>query len=98
MPSSRLIGRERDLARIRDLLRQEHVRLLTLSGMGGIGKTKLALEAAWQAQDDLPDGARFVDLAQCRDASGVESAISSAIDIRTTGRRPPVDALKRALQ
>jgi predicted ATPase len=93
-----LIGRDQDLLRVREALLSDQVRLLTLSGIGGIGKTRLAVEVATTLRAEIADGARFVDLAQCRDTSAVLSAISSAIDLRHTGRRPLVDALKRRLQ
>src|SRR5581483_10136395 len=63
------VGRERELSEVLGLLRQEDVRLLTLTGVGGIGKTRLALQAASDAFDRFPDGVYWVPLAPVRDAA-----------------------------
>jgi predicted ATPase len=73
-----LVGRERELAEILDLLRSS--RLLTLTGAGGSGKTRLAIQAAAEATDDFPDGAWFVSLASLRDAELVGPTIAAAVD------------------
>jgi non-specific serine/threonine protein kinase len=58
---SSFVGRDRELAELKPLLSQ--VRLLTLTGVGGCGKTRLAIELTGTAQDHFPDGVWFVDLA-----------------------------------
>jgi hypothetical protein len=74
-----LIGREQEVAELRDLLRREEIRLVTLSGAGGSGKTSLALEVARSLADDFADGAVVVELAPIRDPSLVPAAIATAL-------------------
>src|SRR5438067_5330746 len=57
VPPTALLGRERELAAVADLLQRENLRLLTLTGPGGVGKTRLALEVARLVQDRMPAGA-----------------------------------------
>jgi hypothetical protein len=64
-----LLGREREVAEIADLLRREDVRLLTLTGTGGTGKTRLALQSAAELIDEFEDGVFFVALAPVSDPS-----------------------------
>jgi len=75
------VGREGELARIGERLVDPAVRLLTLVGPGGIGKTRLALRAARQVQARFSGGAVFVDLSAARDTGGVIGAIGRAIGL-----------------
>jgi transcriptional regulator with XRE-family HTH domain len=68
-PATPLVGRERELAEVRGLLTQRDMRLLTFTGIGGVGKTRLAVEVAREAAENLPDGAAFVGLAALSDAA-----------------------------
>lgn len=87
-PVTRLIGRERDLEKVVGLLTTEGRRLVTLTGPGGIGKTRLALAAGRDLEISFPDGIAFVDLAPLRDPRLVISAIANALGIRDTGEAP----------
>ena len=78
----RLIGREQEAALIVSLLQQREVRLMTLTGPGGVGKTRLAEQAATALSDAFSDGVVFVDLASVNDPTGVPSAIAQALELR----------------
>jgi predicted ATPase/class 3 adenylate cyclase len=85
------VGRERELAEVRQLVDQ--ARLVTLTGSGGTGKTRLALQVAAAASDAFPDGTWFVPLATLSDAALVPSAIASTIGVAEHPGEPPLDAL-----
>ncbi|HZU77899.1 MAG TPA: AAA family ATPase, partial [Dehalococcoidia bacterium] len=86
VPLTRLIGRERELAELAELLAGN--RLLTLTGAGGTGKTRLAIEVACAALPGFPDGVFFVDLAPLRDPGQVASAVAQALGVRETPGGP----------
>jgi predicted ATPase/transcriptional regulator with XRE-family HTH domain len=80
-----LIGREREVAAVGLFLQQPGVRLLTLTGPGGIGKTRLALQVAEELQDKFADGVYLVSLAPVRDPALVLSTIVQALGLKSTG-------------
>jgi predicted ATPase/DNA-binding SARP family transcriptional activator len=95
-PTNRTIGRAGDVQAVVERLRGG-VRLLTLTGSGGVGKTRLALEAAWAVEPDFADGAWFVSLAAIRRARDVPGAIVSALSIVVLAGEPAEGAVDRWL-
>ena len=90
---SSFIGRQREIADVRGLLAR--ARLLTLCGMGGLGKTRLALQAAAEAMDAYPDGVWLVELAPLSDAWRVPQAAASAMGVHEEAGRTVAQALER---
>jgi predicted ATPase len=81
-PSSELIGRDAEVARLITLLEEPATWLVTLTGPGGIGKTRLALAVAEAMQDRLPDGAIFIDLSAVMKAADTVPAVAQALGLR----------------
>ncbi|MDQ4128173.1 MAG: helix-turn-helix domain-containing protein, partial [Actinomycetota bacterium] len=98
VPPTPLLGRERELGEIRAFLRE--VRLLTLTGVGGVGKTRLALGAARAslAAGTFPEGVVFVGLASLGDASLVIPTVARSLGVREVGSQPPLEALRAHLR
>jgi predicted ATPase/DNA-binding CsgD family transcriptional regulator len=93
-----LIGREREVAAASTLLARPEVRFLTLTGTGGVGKTRLALAIASQVEDSFPDGVFFVSLASIQDADLVLPTIAQALGLQGSSTPTPLDLLQAALQ
>jgi predicted ATPase/class 3 adenylate cyclase len=81
---SEFVGREAELKEIGERLKDESVRLLTLTGPGGIGKTRLAIRAAANETDTFEDGVLFVDLSSIRDSGSALAAVAGAVGMTET--------------
>src|SRR5262249_21334012 len=90
-------GREHDLAEMAALLRGGS-RLVTLTGPGGVGKTRLGIEVAGELLDAFADGVFLVELAPLSDAALVASLIAQVLGVQELGRRTPIEGLRDYLR
>ncbi len=93
---TRFIGRQRELAAVRSLVSQ--TRLTTLSGPGGIGKTRLALEVARDCLDQYADGVWLVEFASISDPQLIPQTVASALDLREQRARSMIDSIAGYLE
>jgi len=97
-PLTPLIGRQQEVATACAMLRRAQVRLLVLTGPGGIGKTRMALQIAANLRQDFPAGVCFVSLEPLRDPALVAPTIANALGLRESARESVLDQLKGSLR
>ncbi len=97
IPSTALIGREREIASVLQLLRRSDVQMLTLSGPPGVGKTRLAAAVASMLDDEFRSGSLFVNLAAIRDPELLEHTLIQHLKITRFSALPPRERLARHL-
>ena len=92
------VGREKEVAAAKELLLRQDVRLVTVTGPGGIGKSRLAVEVASGLVERFPSGIHFVPLSSLRDPDLIASVIVQTLGIREAGGQSPFEILKKHLQ
>jgi predicted ATPase/class 3 adenylate cyclase len=97
IPATPFLGRERELVEVVGLLTRDDVRLLTLTGPGGTGKTRLALQAAAEASESFPDGVYWVPLAPLREPALILSSLARALAVSDEPGTPLEDTLSAHL-
>ena len=98
LPLTPFVGREHEIATLVALSRRPEVRLLTLTGPGGVGKTRLALAVADRLAADFPDGAGFVSLAPVVHPNLVAPSVAQVLGLRESGHEPLVARLQAFLR
>ncbi|MEV4623473.1 DUF4062 domain-containing protein [Asanoa sp. NPDC049573] len=91
VPPNPLLGRRAEQRALRDLLTDDDVRLVTLTGPGGVGKTRLAIEVGATLSGSFADGVRFADLSAISDPSLVGAALAQSLSLRTMPNRSAAD-------
>jgi predicted ATPase/tRNA A-37 threonylcarbamoyl transferase component Bud32 len=97
-PSTAFVGRAKELEAIRQLMLRTDVRLITVTGPGGIGKSRLAIEVARSMKDYFTAGAYFVALAAVNDPGAISLTIAQTLGLPETRGLPPLDILKEYLR
>src|SRR5947209_7919525 len=93
-----LVGREAELESVHRLLRDTHSRLLTFTGPGGVGKTRLAVEIAQDLMDQFTDGVYIVELAPITDPALVLNSIAQTLKLREVAGQPVLALLQEYLR
>jgi predicted ATPase/Tfp pilus assembly protein PilF len=95
---TRLIGRSREVEDLCALLRRDDVRLVTLLGPGGTGKTRLAVQAGWELREHFADGVWFVHLTEVRDPGRVIPTLAQILNVADDGSKPLVECVQEYLR
>ncbi len=95
---TRFVGREKEVTAARELLMRPDVRLVTVTGPGGIGKTRLAVEVASGLVEGFPGGTYFVPLSALTDPGLIASVVVQTLGMREAGSQSPLEILKKKLQ
>ena len=94
IPATPLLGRERELASIAEVVRNKETRLVTLTGTGGIGKTRLALELVRRLSPEFQHGSAVATIANVRDPALVAGAILEALEVPEVGPNPEEELIR----
>lgn len=97
-PLTSLVGAEESVATVVEILKRPNIRLLTLTGLGGVGKTRLALTAGRRLVDDFRDGVFFIPLEALNDPAFLVNQITHFLNIETDGAQSLIDTLKTCLR
>jgi len=97
-PTTRLFGRERELAQIAERLARSDGRLVSLIGIGGIGKTASAIHAGYAQAENYRDGIFFIDLSSVQSAKEIAPVIAASLGIRLSSEKPSPEQLIHALR
>ena len=98
LPLTSFVGRVREVAAVAELVRRPGVRLVTLTGPGGVGKTRLAIRAAEELADEFPDGVWFVALAPVRDPALVAATVAQTLGVGETPTRTIEEGIREYLR
>ena len=98
VPRTGFVGREKEVAAAKELLLRQNARLVTVTGPGGIGKSRLALQVASSLVDHFPGGIHFVPLASVGDPGLIASAIVETLGIGEAGGQSPLEILRENFQ
>jgi len=94
---TRFVGREKEVAAVQELLSRPNVRLVTITGPPGIGKTRLAVEVAGGLVHQFPAGAHYVPLSALNDPGLIASVVVEALGLRGNGIQSPLEILRKSL-